>query len=109
MNEAFTGSAKIKVRHTPACHRCDVPMKEGSALVNGYSGSPDFAGDQSGIMTISADPKKVAMVSCWKCPKCGHSISRKEPVAVADRPALMDKASRKWWKQPATPHDLMRM
>jgi hypothetical protein len=50
-------------------------MKKGEALKNGFTGSPDFMGDQGGVMTISPDPRKVKMVPCWKCPKCGKSIS----------------------------------
>jgi hypothetical protein len=50
-------------------------MKQGMALQNGWTGLPDFAGDQSGVVTISPDPRKVAVVDCWKCPKCGRSIS----------------------------------
>lgn len=59
----------------PICNKCKVAMKIGEALENGFTGSPDFYGDQSGVMTISADPSKVKMVKCWKCPKCGKSLT----------------------------------
>lgn len=52
-------------------------MKTGMALQNGFTGSPDFMGDQSGVMTISADPRKVAVVDCWKCPVCGKSLTKR--------------------------------
>lgn len=62
---------------TPICKKCNVPMKTGMALQNGFTGSPDFMGDQSGVMTISADPRKVAVVDCWKCPVCGKSLTKR--------------------------------
>jgi hypothetical protein len=64
----------MKKNTRPICYKCNVPMKIGKALENGFTGSPDFLGDQSGVKTISADPKKVKMIDCWKCPECGHSI-----------------------------------
>jgi len=49
-------------------------MKEGMALQNTLTGLPDFPGDTFAC-TVSRDGP-AEMVACWKCPKCGHSISR---------------------------------
>ena len=82
-------------------------MEVGFALVNGWSdGMGDFEGDKEGC-TLSPDSSKVRMVPCWKCPKCGHSISKAPEVPVEKQPALLTKASKRWWKQPATHRDLM--
>ena len=53
-------------------------MKSGVALQNGFSGAPDFPGDtgKERGCTVSLDSLKVKIVPCWKCPKCGHSISK---------------------------------
>jgi len=60
-------------------------MKEGMALINGWSGGlGDFDGDKEGC-TLSPDSKKVKMVPCWKCPKCGHSISKECKKTVGQR------------------------
>ena len=59
----------------PKCRRCHVNMKPGTALENGVSGTPDFSGDKDAC-TLYLDPAKVSVVNCWKCPKCGHSISK---------------------------------
>ena len=54
-------------------------MKKGKALMNGYSGIPDFPGDLNAC-TLSSDPSIVSMVSCWKCPSCGKSITAAKPI-----------------------------
>lgn len=82
MNNAFSGTAKTKIRHTPACSRCHIEMKKGTALVNGWSGYNDFVGDP-GVVTLHPNPKLVSIVNCWKCPKCGHSIGRDDFTIVA--------------------------
>ena len=63
--------------HTPppACHKCAVAMKKGTALQSTLVyGTPDFAGDMRGVTVSEGGPGR--FVLCWKCPKCGHSITR---------------------------------
>lgn len=93
------------MKNTPVCRRCNVPMKDGTVLVNGCSGLSDLCGT---AQTLHPDPSKVTMTSCWKCPSCGRSLIKKtESVKVKDRPALSDRASKKWWRSPLTPRDLI--
>ena len=65
-----------KASEVQFCYRCKLPMQTGVALMNGFTGSPDFMGDQSGVLTITTDASKIKMVECWKCPKCGKSLSK---------------------------------
>ena len=64
-------------RKIPKCNRCQVLMEEGIALQNGVSGFPDFIGDtgKERGCTMSVDSLKVSLIPCWKCPKCGHSLT----------------------------------
>lgn len=59
------------------CRRCNVEMRPGKALVQTLTaGAPDFPGDTHGS-TMSADgPGR--MVDCWKCPKCGYSVTKRD-------------------------------
>ena len=57
------------------CKKCKVTMKIGVALQGTPSGVPDFPNGP--VCTVSMGPP-YRMVSCFKCPKCGHSISIKE-------------------------------
>ena len=77
----------------PACKKCHVRMVLGIALVNGTKGSPDFPGDtgKEDGCTQSADSLKVKLVHCWKCPKCGHSISDLPTIEKAVAARLKEK------------------
>lgn len=59
----------------PNCNKCGIKMKRGIALENGLDTLGDFTGDLNGI-TVYPSPKKVKMITCWKCPKCGRSIKK---------------------------------
>lgn len=69
------------------CHVCSSKgvvsaMKEGTALENTYTQYADFFDTTTGTVkhygmgcTMSKDgPAK--MVNVWKCPTCGHSITK---------------------------------
>ena len=64
-------------RPNPTCRRCKVSMKIGKALQNPPHSIPDFADDtgKEDGCTISPDHYRVIMTDCWKCPKCGHSLT----------------------------------
>lgn len=68
---------------SPHCRFCHVPMKVGTAIQNTLRHHPDFAGDTLGIdgQTVTMDGKPV-IVPCWKCPVCGHSITRKRTKSL---------------------------
>lgn len=54
------------------CKKCGGEMKQGKALMQTVSGSPDFSGGE--IVTLSpGGPGK--LIDCVKCGDCGHSIS----------------------------------
>lgn len=55
------------------CTRCKVKMKPGQAMTSTWRGMPDFSGDRYPVTMSPGGPGRV--VRCWKCPKCGHSIS----------------------------------
>lgn len=60
------------------CHRCNVEMLPGVALVPGLrAGLPDFPGEpyQRG-QTLSEGPGRMGPV--LKCPQCGHSVKVEE-------------------------------
>jgi len=51
-------------------------MKEGQALINTPERHDDFGGDvghDGSTVTMTGPPK---LISCWKCPKCGRSLTR---------------------------------
>jgi len=63
----------------PSCRRCSVPMGKSTAIANTLvAGMPDFLNqvgvEVRGITVSYGGPGKV--IPCWKCPKCGHSITR---------------------------------
>lgn len=72
-------SASLLRMNIPKCRKCHVTMKSGMAIQNTLRYHPDFPGDTLGIdgQTVTADGKPV-MIPCWKCPKCGHSITARK-------------------------------
>lgn len=57
------------------CLKCNVEKVSGQALMTTLvAGSPDFPGDERGITMSPGGPGVV--VTCWKCPKCGHSVTK---------------------------------
>jgi len=59
----------------PVCRKCSIEMKEGQAIEQTWtSGIPDFIGESRGITMSLGGSGKV--INCWKCPKCGHSITK---------------------------------
>ena len=59
----------------PTCHKCSIPMVEGIATGQTYTGgAPDFPSDTHPTTFSAGGPG--ALVPCWKCPKCGRSISK---------------------------------
>lgn len=73
----------MKEEEKNLCPRCrKAAMSYGFALKQTWvSGLPDFPGDSSmiGQTMVVGGPGK--LVTCLKCPECGHSIlpGRKEP------------------------------
>lgn len=57
----------------PKCHKCNVVMERGHAIRETFTGVPDFPGCSEVVTVSPGGPGK--LVDCWKCPKCGHSIS----------------------------------
>ena len=56
------------------CRKCNVPMEQGIATLQTYvGGMPDFAGDTYSSTFSAGGTGKV--ISCLKCPECGHSIT----------------------------------
>ena len=51
-------------------------MKKGIALLEEYSGIPDFIGSKE-IVTMSLSGRS-KLISVWKCPKCGESKTIKK-------------------------------
>lgn len=57
----------------PTCKKCNVALMQGEAIKQTYVSSPDDLGGD--VRTFYAGGSGV-LVPCWKCPKCGYSISR---------------------------------
>jgi len=53
---------------------CGGHMKIGIAIQNTFVGIPDFIGDDR-IVTMSYGGSG-KLITCYKCPKCGHSVYR---------------------------------
>lgn len=72
--------------NSPNCRRCKVSMRIGQALVaTPRMGRPDFPGqiDTRGQTFTMTGPG--VLIECWKCPKCGHSITKgNEPYSLTD-------------------------
>jgi hypothetical protein len=76
------GAVGVSSNHTPppSCRKCHVPMSKSTAIANTLvAGMADFPGEEDGVVRAGATlsyggPGRV--VPCWKCPKCGHSITR---------------------------------
>lgn len=61
----------------PICRKCDLPMTAGRALAQTFvAGMPDFPGDTHASTFSAGGPGK--MIDCWKCPKCGRSITKEQ-------------------------------
>lgn len=58
------------------CRRCLVPMVDGIATGQTYRGIPDFPGDRHATTISLGGPGVV--IGCWKCPKCGLSVTKGE-------------------------------
>ena len=58
----------------PDCFKCNATMIEGMALQNTIAGLPDFPGDTHACTLSLTGPPE--MVPCWKCPKCGKSLTK---------------------------------
>jgi len=59
----------------PTCNRCNVPMSDGIATAQTYvGGAPDFPSDTHASTFSAGGTGKVVKV--WKCPTCGHSMTK---------------------------------
>lgn len=58
---------------SPVCKRCEIPMKPGVAMMSTSYNTQDFPGSEI-YTVVPGGPGEV--VDCWKCPACGHSITR---------------------------------
>lgn len=56
------------------CPKCNVPLKEGTALVSTLTGLPDFPGDKHATTVSPGGPGQ--LVAVYKCPSCGYSIRK---------------------------------
>ncbi len=63
-----------KLNKKMICNKCHHKMKKGIALKNTLRGIPDFLGDHQ-VVTLSYTGYCM-LVPVWKCPACGHSITR---------------------------------
>ena len=62
----------IEIDYSGICKKCNIPMKEGIAIENTMTGTPDFPGGE--VVTLSpGGPGKV--IAVLKCPECGHSVT----------------------------------
>ena len=56
------------------CKKCNGEMIDSTALVQGYSGLPEFPGDAVAV-TMSQDHTETKLVDCLKCRECGWSVT----------------------------------
>lgn len=54
------------------CRKCGGEMKPSKAILQTYTGIPDFPGDTEIVTLSPGGPGKVA--PCLKCSKCGWSV-----------------------------------
>lgn len=54
------------------CQRCGGEMKQGKALMQTVSGSPDFADGEVVPLSPGGTGK---LIDCLKCSSCGHSVN----------------------------------
>jgi ribosomal protein L37AE/L43A len=69
------------------CNKCKYFLVKGIATQQTYvGGMPDFAGDKHSSTFSAGGPGFV--VECWKCPKCGYSVTsstnQKEAANVSE-------------------------
>lgn len=57
-----------------ACRKCGGIMLPGKAILQTYTGTDDFTGTGSGVVTMSPGGGGI-LADCSKCSKCGHSVS----------------------------------
>ena len=55
------------------CPKCKVKLKKGIAIEQTWTGSPDFIGSKDVVTLSPGGSGKV--IGCWKCSKCGYSIT----------------------------------
>lgn len=56
----------------PTCSRCHTPMQPGQAIAPTLIASePDMPGSE----TVTLNPGPGRLVTCRKCPGCGHSVT----------------------------------
>src|SRR5689334_21884532 len=76
----IAGNARSGVAHQrmvrPRCRKCKVAMKDGQALINTLVLHDDFGGDAASNGCTMSYSGAAQMVACWKCPKCGKSLTR---------------------------------
>lgn len=84
---------------TLPCNKCAAPMGRGQAIQQTYTGIGDFH-DGDDVGTLSPGGSGV-LVSCWKCPECGWSMSDRVPetgkwVSGRDMSPLTNIAGRRY-------------
>ena len=55
------------------CEKCHTKMTESKALLNTSVGESDFPGDKPITWNYGGSGK---LIKVYKCPKCGHSVSK---------------------------------
>lgn len=55
-----------------SCKKCGGEMKQGQAIAQTVTGSPDFAGGEYITMSPGGTGK---LIECMKCEKCGWSVN----------------------------------
>lgn len=61
---------------TILCDKCNVPMTDGQAFQDVLTGIGDFS-ENDDVATLSYGTK-AKLIECWKCPECGHSVTKGE-------------------------------
>lgn len=57
------------------CKHCKLPMTQGKAIQQTWTGKPDFIG---GIVVTLSPGGPGKLIDCLKCPQYGYSVTRGE-------------------------------
>lgn len=67
-----TLAAHIRETLSEVCPRCYGPMRPGKATMQTFRGFADFPGGEAVTMSPGGPGK---LIDCFKCERCGHSVT----------------------------------
>ena len=73
IEETTLAALRLNVGLEGTCKKCGGAMKHGKAILQAWTGIPDFHGDKDCVTLSQGGSGK--LIDCVKCEKCGWSMT----------------------------------